>query len=128
MVLTADGLRLPLRPTAEGPLLATVDTVWEPLGDALNAAVTGAIPDLAERLERGEDVVLQGMFIARPQPDDNLDRLSNPWRLWTGTEPGDDVYVVGTTFRQLEVVVPRQALRHILGELLRLRSEATGQT
>lgn len=128
VLITVAGLALPLKPTEAGPLLASDQLFWEPLAHVVNAAVTGALPQLAERLEYGQDAIVQGLFAARPQPGEDLAEPRAHWKQWTGTDAGDDVYVVGTTFTPHEVVIPRRALQQILEELTRLREEAMGES
>jgi hypothetical protein len=72
VVLEIAGLRLPLKPTPAGPLLATDHPLWEPLTRLVNVAVTGGLPQFAQQLAKGQDVVVQSIFAARPQPDDDL--------------------------------------------------------
>lgn len=126
-VLNAGGVQLPLEQAADGPMVSTrADPDVEPLAWVLNAAVTGMLPGLREAMAAGEDEVVQGLFAARPDPLENHEAAAAAWRRLSGREPGDDAYVVGTTFSDRSVLVPRAALLELLDALERLRSGEDG--
>ena len=124
MVLKVNNISLPLKYTPMGPLLSTEDKFLEPIAWIINPAAAGGMPQLADCLERGEDVFMPKRMAVRPQPeDDDLEEARAQWRELTGEEPGEDVYIVGTGFTTHEVVLPRQTLLSILQALLELRAE-----
>jgi hypothetical protein len=126
-ILVAGGLRLPLEPTPAGPLLSTsADAALEPLAWVVNAAVTGDLPELRECVQRGEDAVIQGLSAVRPQPGDDVDEAAARWRGLTDAEPGDDAYLVGTSFGTGSLLVPRRALLEVLDALERVRAAPGG--
>ncbi len=126
--LNIAGLSLVLRSTPDGPLLSTKNGEWEPLAWVINAALTGNFPQLADALERGADAVVQGLYAVRPNPLDSMAEVKARWKAATGTDVGDDFYVVGTTFIRDEVVISRNVLQEILStlQLLRKRSAQPG--
>jgi len=123
MVLTVNNLTLPLKWTPTGPLLSTEDKYLEPIAWIINPAVTGRIPDFADQLARGEDISMVHRFAARPEPDELLPQDQARWKELTGSELGEDVYMVGTTFITHEVILPRQTLQEIFQALLKKRAE-----
>jgi hypothetical protein len=126
-VLNAGGVRLPLEQAADGPMVSTrADPDVEPLAWVLNAAVTGMLPGLREAVAAGKDEVVQGLFAARPDPVESHEAAAAAWRRLSGREPGDDAYVVGTTFSDRTVLVPRAALLELLDALERLRAGEDG--
>ena len=126
-VLSAGGVRLPLEYAADGPMVSTrADPDVEPLAWVLNAAVTGMLPGLRDAVAAGEDEVVQGLFAARPDPLEDHERSAATWRRLSGQDPGDDSYVVGTTFSDHSVLVPRPALLEMLDALERLRAGGDG--
>jgi hypothetical protein len=109
MVLKVNNLSLPLRWTPMGPLLSTEDESLEALAWIINPAVTDRLPQLAEKLASREEVSMD-QRLAVPLALDDLEAKDHlRWRELTGSELGEDVYMVGTTFTQ-EVVLPRQTL------------------
>jgi hypothetical protein len=126
-VLSAGGVQLPLEYAADGPMVSTrADPDVEPLAWVLNAAVTGMLPGLRNAVAAGEDEVVQGLFAARPDPLEDHERSAATWRRLSGQDPGDDSYVVGTTFSDHSVLVPRPALLEMLDALERLRAGGDG--
>jgi hypothetical protein len=122
-LLSAGGVQLPLEYAADGPMVSTrADPDVEPLAWVLNAAVTGMLPGLRDAVAAGKDEVVQGLFAARPDPLEDHERSAATWRRLSGREPGDDAYVVGTTFSDHSVLVPRAALLEMLDALGRLRA------
>lgn len=125
--LNIAGLSLVLQPTPHGPLLSTKDGEWEPLTWVINAALTGNFPQLADALERGADAVVQGLYAVRPNPLDSTAEAKARWKAATGSDVGDDFYVVGTTFIRDEVVIPRKVLQELLSVLQTLRQHPVQQ-
>jgi hypothetical protein len=126
-VLNAGGVQLPLEYAADGPMVSTrADPDVEPLAWVLNAAVTGMLPGLRDAVAAGDDEVVQGLFAARPDPLEDHKRSAATWRRLSGQDPGDDAYVVGTTFSDHSVLVPRSALLELLDALERLRAGEDG--
>lgn len=124
MVLKVNNISLPLKYTPMGPLLSTEDKFLEPIAWIINPAAAGGMPQLADCLERGEDVFMPKRIAVRPKPeDDDLEEARAQWRELTGEEPGEDVYILGTGFTTHEVVLPRQTLLSILQALSKLRAE-----
>ena len=123
MVLKVNNLSLPLKWTPTGPLLSTQDKYLEPIAWIINPAITGQIPDFADKLARGEDISLVHRFAVRPAPDELLPEDQMRWKELTGSELGEDVYMVGTTFITHDVILPRQTLLSIFQALLKKRAE-----
>ncbi|MCG8419054.1 MAG: hypothetical protein MJE77_14050 [Proteobacteria bacterium] len=121
------GLRMLLEKTPTGPILSLADQWLEPLSWVVNSAVTGGIAaGLADALERGDDLFTEGLYAARPEPDDEafIEDGKKRWREWTGQDAGEDIYVVGTTFSDNAVVIPRLALMEIVTKLKVLHQQA----
>jgi hypothetical protein len=122
-VLKAGGVPLLLQPTPAGPLLATNgDPRLEPLAWVVNASVTGQFPDLREAIARGAGASRQGLFASRRDPNEDYTDATSAWEALAGAPPGEDSYVVGTTFTDADLVVPRASLLEIIDGLQRLRS------
>ena len=121
------GLNIVLEQTPSGPILSTKDRWLEPLAWVVNsAAAGGSAAGLADALERGDDLSVQGLFAMRPEPGDPfVEEAKARWREWTGNDAGDDIYVVGTTFTDHEVAIPRLALIEILTKLKELQQQTT---
>lgn len=119
------GLNLLLEQTPAGPILSTKDRWLEPLAWVVNSAVTdGKAAGLAHALERGGDLSVQGLYAMRPEPGDPfLEEAKVRWREWTGNDAGDDIYVVGTTFTEHQIAIPRLALMEILTKLKELQQQ-----
>jgi hypothetical protein len=116
--ISAGGLRLPVKHTRDGTLVVSAgDPDLEPLAFVVNAATTGMLPHLRDAVAAGEDVVIQGLFASRPDPGEGHAAAAAAWRRLTGDEPGEDAYVVGTTFTEGDLLVPRDALLAILDAL-----------
>jgi len=113
------GLNILLEQTPAGPIMSVADQRLEPLAWVVNSAITGgAAAGLADALARGDDLIVQGLYAARPEPDDPLvDGARQDWLALTGCEAGEDIYTVGTTFCEQEFVIPRRALAEILSGL-----------
>jgi len=123
MVLKVNNLSLPLKWTPTGPLLFIEDKFFEPIEWIVNAAVIGEIPQLADSIARGEDVVMEQRFAVRPMADEDFSEARTRWRELTGSDPGEDVYVLGTGFTYHEVVMPRKTLLQIIQALEKKRAE-----
>ncbi|MGB0386988.1 MAG: hypothetical protein ACPGWR_19405 [Ardenticatenaceae bacterium] len=124
MVLKVNNLSLPLQYTPTGPFLLIKDRFLEPIQWVINSAVSDEAPQIADLVARGEDVSFLMGHAIRPTPeDDDLDELRALWRELTGSDPGEDVYILGTGFTYHEVVMPRQTLLEIIQTLKKLRAE-----
>ena len=123
MVLKVNNLSLPLKWTPTGPLLFIEDKFFEPIEWIVNAAVINEIPQLTDSIARGEDVVMLQRFAVRPMPDEDLSEARARWRELTGSDPGEDVYMLGTGFTYHEVVLPRKTLLQIIQALEKKRAE-----
>lgn len=119
------GLSILLEQTPAGPIMSVEDQRLEPLAWVVNSAIAGgAAAGLADALARGDDLIVQGLYAARPEPDDPLvDEGRQDWLELTGSEAGEDIYTVGTTFCEHEFVIPRPALTEILTGLKRLHRQ-----
>ena len=119
------GLSIPLEQTPSGPIMSVEDQRLAPLAWVVNSALTeGSARGLADALERGSDLIVQGLYATRPEPDDPLvDDARRNWRELSGSDAGEDVYVVGTTFCSNEFVIPRSALKEILTTLKTLHQQ-----
>jgi hypothetical protein len=105
--LIAGGLTLPLTdPDAPfGPSIAPSS----PEAAILSWAV-GQLPDLAERLERGEEVSDQAARVRRPASGEELSAHVARWRELTGQDLGDDVMIVDARVTRRSLALPRLAL------------------
>lgn len=123
--LNVAGFSLTLEPTPDGPLLSTKDPRVEPLARVVNSSVTsgGQLMQLTDYLERGEELVVQGLYVAHPDPKEDLSEARELWRELTGSEPGEDSYMVGTTFTPRDIIVPRKVLLEIISTLQALRQQ-----
>jgi hypothetical protein len=121
--IDAGGLTLVIEQGPDGPRLATGNRLTAPLAAVLNAAASGALPGLDEALERRGGAETPIERVARPHPGDEFPAEREQWRELTGSDPGDDVYVVGTAYTPGVMIVPRAAL---LGGLRALRALRTG--
>ena len=121
MVLSVEGLSVPLVGTLFGPLPRFSDPDLQALEFAVQWAVEGRIPDFQSQVEQRE-LVGQFPLVARPAgPEDDLAALGERWRRLTGRELGDDVYVIHTSLGLPEVAIPRQALLELIGRVEELR-------
>jgi len=124
MVLKVNNLSLPLTYLPTGPVLSIEKGFFDPIAWIVNPAVTGEEPQILERVARGEDVLMELRVALRPTAeDDDLDEAKAQWRELTGSDPGEDVYILGTGFTTHEVVLPRQTLLEIIQTLKKLRAE-----
>jgi hypothetical protein len=121
------GLNILLVQTPSGPILSVKDHWLEPLAWVVNSALTGGrATGLIDVLERGEDLIEEGLYATRPEPDDPfVEEAKARWREWTGNDADDDIYVVGTTFTDHEVAIPRLALIEILTKLTERQHHTT---
>ncbi|MGB0387433.1 MAG: hypothetical protein ACPGWR_21660 [Ardenticatenaceae bacterium] len=122
MVLKVNNLSLPLKWTPMGPLLSTEDKFLEPIAWIVNPPVASKNSHFADSLARGDDVFMQRLYAVRPKPDEVLPEDRALWRELTGSELGQDVYLLGTTFTR-QLVLPRQTLQEIVQALLKKRAE-----
>ena len=121
-MLEAAGLRLPLEDADGGPVVSTTaEPELAPLAWVLNAGATGMLPGLRDAVAAGEDAVVQGLYATRPDPREDHAAAAAAWRRRTGREPAADAYVVGTTFAESGVLLPRAALLELLDALARVR-------
>ncbi len=124
--LKVAGISLALIPTSEGLQLSSKQHPnLEPLAWVVNSAATGTFPELVESLERGEDKANQALYAVRPDPGDDVTEESHRWRELTGYEPGEDSYLVGTTFTRSAILVPRKALQEMISALQALREQGS---
>lgn len=125
MVLKVHNLSLPLKETTTGPLLSLEDKFLEPLEWVVNSALMADIQQITEALADGEDVFIhQQLYAVRPTPaDDDLEKLRARWRELTGSDSGEDVYILGTGFTTYRIVIPRKTLLSIIHNLLALRAK-----
>ena len=122
MVLKVKNLSLPLMYTPTGPVLLIEDKLLDPIAWVINSALGSDISHFADSLARGDDVFIEQLYAVRPKPDEVLSEDQTRWRELTGSELGEDVYLLGTTFTH-QLVVPRQTLQEIFQALLKKRAE-----
>jgi len=121
--LVAGGLVLPVKDTGQGPFLLA-DGPAGPLARVANAAVTGELPGLVAALDDGVNARGPGEFAIRPQPDADFTAERSAWRALSGSDPGDDTYLVGTTYEPEMLAVPRAVLRAVVSALAARRAAA----
>jgi hypothetical protein len=121
--IKVNNLSLPLKWTPTGPLLFIEDKFLEPIEWIVNAAVIGELPQFSEAATRREDVVYGELYATPPMPDEDLSQARARWRKLTGSDPGEDVYVLGTGFTYHEVVLPRKTLLQLIQALEKKRAE-----
>jgi hypothetical protein len=121
--LKAAGVELPLADTPAGPLIAPrAAGELEPLAWVINGAFGGTWDDLAELLRMGEDARSGGPYAYRPtELDDDVDAAAARWRELSGSDPGDDVLIVGPGWATGRLLVPRAALIELIERLAELR-------
>jgi hypothetical protein len=119
--IVVGGLSVPLEATDSGPAVSARDPRLAPLAWVVNSALAGRLP-LAEAIERGESTRWRGQYASRREPGEHRVRLERAWRGLTGTDPGEDVYVLGTSFLSDELLVPRGVLAELLRRLEALRA------
>lgn len=131
MDLNIANLSIKLRSTPEGPLFShdDDDSNLEPITWVVNSIVTGGISEerftqMVDTLERGEEICNQGWYIGRPDdPSEDYTEARENWRELTNSLPGDDSYLVGTSFLRRQIIVPRQVLLEIIYALKKLRQQ-----
>ncbi|HAJ63564.1 MAG TPA: hypothetical protein DCP31_33620 [Cyanobacteria bacterium UBA8543] len=128
--LNVAGLSLTLEPTPAGPLLSTDDIEVEPIAWVVDSIVTCVseqrFAHLVDHLERGEEIFTQGWSISRPDdPLEDYTEAKENWQKLTNSEPGEDSYVVSTSFLRKQIIVPRKALLEIIYALKTLRQQGT---
>lgn len=121
--LTAGGLSLPLATAPDGPQVLGERGELEALTLALNSGVGGWMPELRAAVAAGEDAIRSPVAVTRPRPGIEYADARAIWRRHAGSDPGEDVYVVATTFSPA-VVVPRDVLLELLDRLTELRGGA----
>jgi len=120
------GLNILLEETPSGPILSHKDHWLEPLAWVVNSILSWPhARGVIDALERGEGLIVEGLVVTRPEPDDPyVEEAKARWREWTGHDAGEDIYVVTTTFIKHEVVIPRPALVELLNRLYDQRRPA----
>jgi hypothetical protein len=113
--LLAGGLDLRLVDTARGPRLAGGGDL-DALAWVVNGALDHGSEELRRALEHGETYQARAELAGPPSETFDLDAARERWRERTGSELGDDVVVVGTTFTRSEAL-PRAVVLEILGRL-----------
>ncbi|MDC3955602.1 hypothetical protein [Polyangium jinanense] len=128
LTLDVDGLRLRLKQTEAGPLLATDHPRDDPrstLAYVVNTALTGGWSDLEESImqRRGTNVPqAMGATPVRPEDVAYADRLN--WRNLGGRTLDDtDAFIIGTTFTSADMIMPGKTLLRILRKLGELRGQ-----
>lgn len=121
-VLNINNLSLSLMGTPFGPVLATKNKSLESIAWLVNSALGNNISHFTESLSRGEDIFLQHPLRAVRPLTSNLSEARAQWRELTGSELGEDVYMVGSRFTD-QVVLPRQTLLDLVQTLRQLRAE-----
>ena len=127
MVLKINNLSLPLKSTSTGLLLLIEDEFFEPIEWIVNSAVIGQMPELALSLARGEEIFIKELYAIHPVPDEDLSEAEARWRKLTANEAahaldGQELYILGTSFTDHEVVLPRKTLLQIIKALEELRA------
>jgi hypothetical protein len=115
-VIEADGLSLEIGDNAHGPAVRAAGDA-DAFGYILNNAMRGLVPDLEERLERGEQTWCGDMFVSRPDPSDDLRAPTEKWQRISDRDPGNDIYFIGVAGLGNLVVVPRSTLLNLLRQL-----------
>jgi len=121
--IVVEGLAFDLRETQLGPILKGGTPLSEPLAWVVNSAFNGAIPDLLDALKRGDNTGRGGVFLVRPLPEHDVQKERANWRELTGNDPGNDVYLLGTSFLEVSLLAPRSTLIRIIETLGRMRAE-----
>ncbi|HLP88282.1 MAG TPA: hypothetical protein VK184_06785 [Nostocaceae cyanobacterium] len=122
-ILTVAGISLKLIHTADGFSLGKQRQELESLAWVVNSAVVGAFQKVIKNIEHGEDAVIPGLFAVRPDPDEDNTEARNLWQKLTDEDPGEDTYLVGTTFTEPSILVPRKALQEMISALQILRQQ-----
>jgi hypothetical protein len=122
--VTVDGLTLPLEASPDGIRIGDPGPPLEVIAGFVNAALSGWIPALREKFERGEDAIREPIVAMRVSPDDVGEAVER-WRSATGTEPGEDIYLVGNGFAP-NLAVPRTVLIELLERLGQLQLDHGG--
>jgi hypothetical protein len=118
--LTVDGLSLPLERAPDGVRVTGDRGELEALTLALNSGAGDWLPGMRDAIARGEDAARYPVVVMRPAPGVDYGRAAEVWRKHAGSEPGEDVYAVGSAFSP-DVIVPRTALLALLDRLIELR-------
>jgi hypothetical protein len=121
--LKVDTLELPLVISVSGPFLSIENKDLEPLAWIVNDLVKGDLPDLLVRIKNGESFHNNSLYVSRPSQNQHAQNLRIKWKQLTNAEAGDDVYIVGTTFTQNELLIPRKILQEVIDELIKLREQ-----
>jgi hypothetical protein len=111
-----------IEPTPAGPALSASDPAIEPLAFVVNAAFTGALEGLGDRVAQGGSASRGGLFALRASELDGPPPGADAWRALTGTDAGADAYVIGTEFLSQSLLVPRTVLLELLEALAKLRA------
>ena len=122
MVLKVHNLSLPLRYTPTGPVLSIEKSFLDPIAWLINSALGDDTEQFANDLAHGKEISIKA-FSAVPLAVNEIvpeDRVR--WHQLTGSELGEDVYMVSSTFTH-EVILPRQTLLQIYQAIIALRAE-----
>jgi hypothetical protein len=124
--LHAAGIELPLTGTPAGPLIdAAASGELEPLAWVVNGGFSGVWSNLREQLARGDDVRSGGPYARRPtELDDDVSEAGERWRRHGGSPPDGDGLLVGTSWEDKRLLVPRAALLDLIDALAAARSQA----
>ena len=121
--VTFAGARLPVVMTSEGVQIGAVEADYDGLAWVICSIAKGHFPAVVEQLQRGEDAKQDALYARRPRPRDELTEARERWVRLGGADPGDDVYLVGTTFLPENILIPRAALLLLIDELRRIRQQ-----
>jgi len=120
--IEADGVRLTVEDGMFGPEVRAKGDV-DALGFVLNNAARGLLPDLKERLQRGEETSRGDLFVERPHPLEDNEPLRARWERLSGRDPGDDVYLIGVGGLSNVMMIPRLTLLRLYEQLEAIRRD-----
>jgi hypothetical protein len=119
--LEAAGVRIPLVSGWNGYQIRP-GAPFDQLGWVVGQWTDGHLPELLERVARGEDAEIVGFAVIKPRYPLEPEEVA-PWKALTGEDVGDDPVVIYTRFVQHGMAFPRAALVEILRAFKKLRDE-----
>ena len=121
--LVVGPLRIPLRPTPQGPRLAPDDPAFEALGWVINDAMDPDRAGVFDAIVNGGTWSGNEIGVEQVDPDTDVTAQVAAWRRLAGRDPEPPLTALAVGFRPMASVVPRTVAAEIATRLRDLRRE-----